>query len=202
MDTLIIDLIERGGYFGIFLLMALENIIPPVPSEVIMGIGGLLVERGAMDFWPLLLIGTAGTTAGNYWWYWLGDKLGYKRLRPLIDRWGRWLTVDWEHIEQAQRFFVRRGHWVIFFLRFSPFLRTIISLPAGLAHMPLGKFLAYTFAGSLIWNALLILGGQLLAAWLADSQDVIGWIIIAMVVLAVAAYVWRFFTWKPRAERD
>ena len=202
MDDLIIDLIEQGGYLGIFLLMALENIVPPVPSEVIMGIGGLLVQRGAMEFWPLLLIGTAGTTAGNYVWYWIGDKWGYERLRPLIDRWGRWLTMDWEHIAKAQAFFVSWGHWVVFALRFSPFLRTMISLPAGLAHMPLWKFLTFTFVGSLIWNAALILAGQWLARYLERSQGIIGWITVGLVVLAVAGYLWRVFTWVPRAERD
>lgn len=201
MDTLIIDLIERGGYLGIFLLMVLENVIPPVPSEVIMGVAGVLVQRGAMDFWPLLIIGTAGTVVGNYAWYWLGDSVGYRRLEPFVDRWGRWLTVDWEHIAKAQVFFAQRGHWVVFFLRFSPFLRTIISLPAGLAHMPKWKFLSFTFAGSLVWNAMLIKGGEWLGHWLADSQDLLAWIIIGMVVATLVGYVWRLLTWTPRAQR-
>lgn len=202
METLIIDLIARGGYFGIFWLMVLENVVPPVPSELIMGIGGVLVARGEMQFWPLLVVGTAGTTAGNYFWYWIGDVWGYRRLAPLIDRWGRWLTVEWEDIERARDFFVRYGHWVVFVLRFSPVLRTIISLPAGLTHMPLGKFLGYTFAGSLIWNALLIKGGEWLGGMLSESQEMLGWIIIGTVVLTVVGYLWRVFTWKPRAERD
>lgn len=201
MDTLIIDLIEQGGYFGIFILMVLENVIPPVPSEVIMGVGGLLVQRGSMEFWPLLLIGTAGTVVGNYAWFWLGDSVGYRRLEPFVDRWGRWLTIDWEHIAKAQLFFVRRGHWVVFFLRFSPFLRTIISLPAGLAHMPKWKFISFTFAGSLVWNALLIKGGEWLGHWLEDSQHIIGWIIIGMIVLTIVGYIWRLLTWTPRAQR-
>lgn len=201
MDDFIINLIEQGGYFGIFVLMVLENVFPPIPSEVIMGIGGLLVQRGVMEFWPLLLIGTAGTTLGNYTWYWLGDRYGFERLEPLIDRWGRWLTLDWQHIASAQLFFVRRGHWVVFFVRFSPFLRTIISLPAGLSHMPKLKFLAFTFAGSLIWNALLIKGGEWLGHYLEDSQDILGWGILGMVVLTVVAYLWRVFTFVPRAQR-
>ncbi len=201
MHTLIIDLIEQGGYFGIFLLMVLENVIPPVPSEVIMGVGGLLVQRGSMHFWPLLLIGTLGTVVGNYFWYWVGDSFGYQRMEPFVDRWGRWLTVDWEHIAKAQVFFHQRGHWVVFFLRFSPFLRTIISLPAGLAHMPRWKFLTFTFAGSLVWNALLIKGGEWLGHWLADSQHVLAWIIIGMVLATLIGYVWRLFTWVPRAGR-
>ena len=202
MDSLIIQTIDQGGYFGIFLLMVLENVVPPVPSEVIMGVGGLLVERGRMDFWPLLVVGTLGTTLGNWAWFWLGERWGYQRLQPVIDRWGRWLTLDWQHIVQAQLFFVKHGHWVVFALRFSPFLRTIISLPAGLAHMPRGKFLAFTFAGSLVWNALLIKGGQWLGRYFADSQHVLGWIMLAMLGAGVLAYAWRAFTWVPRASRD
>lgn len=202
MDSLIIDLIDRGGYLGIFLLMVLENVVPPVPSEVIMGIGGLLVQRGSMQFWPLLLAGTVGTVAGNYFWYWIGDRYGYRRLEPLVDRWGRWLTVDWHHIATAQLFFVRHGHWVVFFLRFSPFLRTIISLPAGLSHMGKARFLGFTFAGALVWNALLIKGGEWLGHYLADSQNVLSWIILGMLGLGLLGYLYRVLTWKPRAGRD
>lgn len=201
MDQLIINAIEQGGYIGIFLLMALENIIPPIPSEVIMGIGGLLVARGSMAFWPLLLIGTLGTVAGNYVWYWIGDKWGYERLEPFVERWGRWLTVDWEHIVQAQMFFIRKGHWVVFCLRFSPFLRTIISLPAGLAHMPKLKFLVFTFFGSLIWNALLIKGGQWLGHYLEDSQHILAWLIFGFIGLGAIGYIYRVITWTPRKTK-
>ena len=200
MHEFIIDTIARGGYWGIALVMALENIFPPVPSEVIMGIGGVLVARGAMEFWPLLIAGTLGSTAGNYAWFWIGDRWGYRRLRPFIARWGRWLTLDWEHIEQASRFFRNHGQWVVFFLRFSPFLRTIISLPAGLSHMNVWRFLIFTFAGSAIWNVLLILGGQWLATYLEESQDVIGWIILGFLGLGLVGYVWRLLTWKPRVR--
>ncbi|TIX50088.1 DedA family protein [Alteraurantiacibacter aquimixticola] len=202
MEQLIIEAIRQGGYVGIFLLMVLENVVPPVPSEVIMGIGGLLVERGEMQFWPLLLIGTAGTVVGNYFWYWIGDKWGFERLEPFIDRWGRWLTVDWEQLVRAQVFFARHGHWVIFFLRFSPFLRTIISLPAGLTHMPKVKFLFFTFAGSLIWNAGLIKGGEWLAGYLAESEHIIGWLIIGFVVLGAVGYLYRVLTWHPREPSE
>lgn len=202
MDQFIIDAIEQGGYIGIFFLMMLENIVPPVPSEVIMGVGGVLVSRGAMDFWPLLLVATVGTTAGNWFWYWIGDKWGFVRLEPFVDRWGRWLTVEWADLVRAQLFFVKHGHWVVFFLRFSPFLRTIISLPAGLCHMPKGKFLIFTFAGSLLWNALLIKGGEWLGHYLQDSQDTLAWIIIGFVGMAVIGYVYRVVTWQERPPRD
>lgn len=202
MHEFIIEAIARGGYWGIAVLMAIENVFPPIPSEVIMGIGGVLVARGSMEFWPLLAAGTVGSTLGNYVWYWIGDKWGYRRLEPFVARRGRWLTVEWEDIENATRFFQRHGQWVVLFLRFSPFLRTMISLPAGLAHMKAWKFLLFTFVGAGIWNVLLILGGTWLGRYLETSQDVLGWIVIGMVVLAVVAYLWRVLTWKPRIERQ
>ena len=202
MHEFIIEAIARGGYLGIALLMAIENVFPPIPSEVIMGIGGVLVARGQMEFWPLLAAGTVGCTAGNYFWFWIGDRWGYKRLAPFIEKHGRWLTLDWEHIEQASRFFRRHGQWVVFFLRFSPFLRTIISLPAGLSLMNKWRFLVFTFLGAGIWNVLSILGGELLASWLEESQDLMAWIIIGAIGLALAGYVWRVLTWKPRDRQD
>ena len=202
MDELIIEAIARGGYFGIFLLMALENVIPPIPSEVIMGLGGVLVARGEMDFWPLLIVGTIGSTVGNYVWFWLGYKWGKHRLEPFILRWGRWLTVEWQEIERARKFFRKHGRWVVFFLRFTPFLRTMISLPAGLAHMGRTSFLLFTLAGSGIWNALLIWGGSKLSGTIEEYEAAASWAIAAMIGLAVIWYVWRVFTWTPPSQRD
>ena len=201
MHEFIIEAIARGGYLGILFLMAIENVFPPIPSEVIMGIGGVLVSRGQMEFWPLLAVGTIGSTAGNWAWFWVGDKWGYQRLAPIVDRHGRWLTLEWEDIERAQRFFQRHGQWVVLFLRFSPFLRTMISLPAGLSHMKAWKFLLFTFIGAGIWNVLLIKGGEWLGQYLEQSQEVMGWIVLGGLGLAIGAYLWRVFTWKPRAER-
>jgi membrane protein DedA with SNARE-associated domain len=202
MHDFIIDAIARAGYLGIFLLMVLENVFPPVPSEVIMGLGGVLVARGEMDFWPLLVVGTLGTVAGNYAWYWLGDRWGYERTQPFFDRWGRWLTIDFEHMTAASRFFNRHGQWVVFFLRFSPFMRTLISLPAGLAHMNVWRFLVFTAAGSAVWNTLLIYGGTVLARYLKEYEAVMGWAVLGIIGLALAGYIWRVLTWKPRVRTD
>jgi membrane protein DedA with SNARE-associated domain len=196
MDELIIRIIEQGGYLGIFLLMIIENVIPPIPSEVIMGLGGVAVARGTMDFWPLMAAGTVGSTLGNYAWFLLGDKVGYRRLQPMVDRWGRWLTVEWRDIERASDFFRKHGQWAVLVLRCSPFLRTLISLPAGLAHMPHWRFLAFTFVGAAAWNALLVTGGKLLADWLAASA-VFEWIILGGLGLGALIYLWRILTWRP-----
>ena len=132
MADWIIHLIEQGGYWGIALLMFIENVFPPIPSELIMGAGGIAVARGTMTFWPLLIAGTIGSTLGNYAWFLLGDRWGYHRLEPFVARWGRWLTMRWSDVEDASAFFQRHGQWLVFLMRFSPFLRTMISLPAGL----------------------------------------------------------------------
>lgn len=195
---MIVRLVELGGYWGIFFLMIAENVFPPIPSELIMGLGGVFVARGSMSFWPLLAVGTAGTVVGNYVWYYLGDRLGYRRLRPVVERWGRWLTLEWDEVEKASRFFQRHGQWVVFVMRFSPFLRTIISLPAGLTHMPKGRFLLYTAAGSAIWNVVLISGGRFLGNRLDNAEKIIGWLTIASLVVLVCWYVWRVIHWKPK----
>ena len=164
-----------------------------------MGLGGVAVARGTMSFWPLLAVGTLGSTLGNYVWFLAGDKWGYRRLQPFVDRWGRWLTLEWHDIERATAFFQRHGQWIVFALRFSPFLRTIISLPAGLTHMSHWRFLAFTFAGAAVWNAALIKGGEFLAKTLGNAMIVMDAIVIGGLALALAGYVYRFLTWKPRS---
>jgi membrane protein DedA with SNARE-associated domain len=198
MTEWILDTIAAGGYLGIVLLMALENIFPPIPSELIMGMGGINVANGRMEFWPLLVAGTIGSTAGNYTWYMLGRHWGYQRLKPFIDRWGRWLTLEWQDVEAMNAFFRRHGHWVVFAVRFSPLFRTMISLPAGLAHMGRAKFLAYTLAGTTIWNILLIGAGYYLGANFDELERYTGPVAVASGALILLVYGWRVMTWKPR----
>ena len=147
------------------------------------------------------IAGTVGSTAGNYAWYWVGATWGKHRLEGFIDRRGRWLTLEWEDIEKARSFFQKHGPWVVFLLRFTPFLRTMISLPAGIAHMGRVRFLVYTTLGVAIWNLLLIEGGRRLSIWLAESQHILGYVILGFLALGVAGYLWRLATWKPRAQR-
>ena len=202
MHGFILGAIAAGGYFGIFVLMALENIFPPIPSEIIMGYGGVLVARGQMDFLPLWIIGTLGTVAGNYFWYWLGRRWGEDHLERFIARHGRWLTFEWEEFVGARERFRRNGEWIVFLLRFSPFLRTIISLPAGLAHMKLWRFLLFTFLGSLIWNGALIAGGGALSGLLDRYEGVASWAVGGFLAIGIAWYVYRLATWRPSQEAD
>lgn len=198
MNDWIVHLIEGGGYWGIAFLMVIENVFPPIPSEVIMGLGGIAVARGRMEFWPLMLAGTVGSTLGNYCWYLLGRSLGYQRLRPFVDRFGRWLTVEWEDIEAIVRFFRRHGQWVVFVVRFAPFMRTMISLPAGLTHMGHLRFLLFTFAGAAVWNAILSGAGYFLGRNFGEIEKYTGPVATATLLIVAVAYVWRVVTWKPR----
>lgn len=202
MNEFIIEAIRQGGLFGIFVLMALENVFPPVPSEVIMGFAGVLVARGQMDFLPILLVGTAGTVIGNCFWYWLGIRWTEGQVQRFVERRGRWLTMEWEDFKRAREVFRRHGDWIVFTLRFSPFLRTIISLPAGLARMKLWRFLLFTFLGSLVWNAALLFAGQLAAGLITEYEAVASWIVGGLLALALAWYLYRVATWKPRQSRS
>jgi membrane protein DedA with SNARE-associated domain len=199
MTAWILETIAAGGYWGIVFLMAIENIFPPIPSELIMGLGGVNVARGDMSFWPLLFAGTVGSTGGNYVWFLIGKRLGYERLKPIVDRWGRWLTLDWQDVERIIAFFQRHGHWVVFAVRFSPFFRSMISLPAGLAHMRHAKFLIYTAAGAAIWNILLISGGYYIGQnFHEELERYTGPAVIITVIGFVSAYLWRVIRWQPR----
>ncbi|HEU4959536.1 MAG TPA: DedA family protein [Sphingomonas sp.] len=198
MTQFILHLIESAGYWGVALLMALENIFPPIPSEVIMGFGGIAVAHGKMDFALLLAAGTAGSVAGNTAWYWLGRVLGLERLRPLVDRWGRWLTIDWRDLERLNAFFAAHGGKTVLVFRILPTFRTIISLPAGLTRMPLGKFLLMTAIGTAVWNTICIAFGYWLGLRFTTLEKFTGPVAVAIFAGVILLYFYRVATWKRR----
>ncbi|WP_343546840.1 DedA family protein [Sphingobium yanoikuyae] len=198
MTDWVLRLIDAGGYWGIFLLMILENVFPPIPSELIMGIGGIRVGQGRMAMEWLLLAGTLGTTIGNYFWYLVGHILGFGRLKPLVDRFGRWATLEWRDVEALDRPFGKYGQIVVFVFRFMPAFRTMISLPAGLFRMGHVRFLIWTAGGALVWNLVLAYAGFLLGQNFRDIDKYVGPVATACVVGAVLLYLWRLATWRPK----
>ncbi len=186
------------GYWGVFVLMFLENVIPPIPSEVIMSIGGIAAAHGKMNFAILVAVGTVGTVLGNLFWYEVGRRFGYLRLKPVVDKWGRWLTMDWESVEKLRGFFDRWGGLTVFIFRFMPIGRTMISLPAGLLHMKLWHFILYTAAGSAVWNIFLVGIGYWLGTNIEQIDSWIAPVVTGTCVLIVLLYLWRVLTWKPR----
>lgn len=202
MTDWVVRLIDAGGYWGIAFLMVLENVFPPIPSELIMGIGGIRVGQGKMEMIPLLIAGTIGTTIGNFFWYLIGFKLGFKRLKPLIDRYGRWLTLRWRDVEWLDRCFERHGEKIVFLFRFMPAFRTIVSLPAGLFRMGYLRFTLWTMGGALIWNIILVACGYYLGAHFDKIDEWLGPITNVCVGAIVVAYVWRLVRWTGEAGQQ
>lgn len=199
MFDLITGWLNDGGAWAIFGLMLLENIFPPIPSELIMPLAGFNAARGGTPLWLAMLAGGVGSTLGAWFWYGVGHAYGAARLHRLVARHGRWLTLTPSELTRAQGWFARHGGAAVFFGRFLPTIRTLISVPAGLAHMPTGRFLIYTAIGSFIWS-----GGLALAGYLLENgyEAVSAWIdpLSTVIVLGiVAAYVWRVIRWKPDA---
>lgn len=200
MTEFILDLIESWGYAGIFILMFIENVFPPIPSEVIMALGGVAVAQGRFDFWTLIAFAVAGTTLGNWVWYGVGRWVGYERLRPLIDRYGRWLTLDWDEVERLHAFFLKYGSGIVFFCRFLPIARTMISLPAGMVRMSQIKFLLWTAAGSTIWIIALAGAGSWFGRQFAEVDRFIGPVAVLAIGTLVLVYIYRVVTWKPKTQ--
>lgn len=202
MTAMILNLVESWGYVGIFILMFLENVFPPIPSEVIMGLGGVMVAKGRFDYWTLVAVAVAGTTLGNWVWYAIGRWVGYERLKPLVDRYGRWLTLDWDEVEKLHGWFVRYGSGIVFVCRFLPIARTMVSLPAGMVRMNQVKFLIWTAAGSAIWIAALAGAGSWFGKQFAEVDRFIGPLALLAIGSLILLYIYRVVTWKPRTPRN
>ena len=202
MTEFILNLIHSWGYLGIAILMFLENVFPPIPSEVIMSVSGVMVAQGRFDFWTLVAVAVAGTTLGNWVWYWIGRWFGYARLKPLIDRYGRWLTLDWDEVEKLHDWFLRFGSGIVFVFRFVPIARTMVSLPAGMVRMSQVKFLIWTAAGSTIWISAIAGAGNWFGGQFAQVDRFIGPVVVLAIGSIVVLYIYRVITWKPKVPSD
>lgn len=148
------------GYGVIALVMLLENVFPPIPSEVVMPYGGYLVYQGRLELIPTVLAGLLGTVLGAWFWYGVGRLINEEKLAHWLGRHGKWLGIQPDDLDRSRRWFNRHGAAVVFWGRVIPGVRTLVSVPAGIEMMPQGPFLAWTTAGSLIWTLLLTLAGQ------------------------------------------
>lgn len=192
-----IESIVRGmGYAGIALMMLLETVFPPVPSEVVMPLAGLEAQQGAVTIWGAVLAGTAGAMTGNVFWYWLARTIGLERLEPLVRRYGRFFTVKWREVERADRFFDRHNRLFVCIGRMVPTIRSVVSIPAGLFEMRWRSFLVWSSLGTLVWTALLAGAGYALG----ENYDAVGRYLEpgANVILVglVVIYLYRVATWK------
>jgi membrane protein DedA with SNARE-associated domain len=197
MDDWIIRLVDQGGYWGVALLMFLETVFPPVPSEVIMTVAGVSASRGNMALAGVVGAGTAGAMLGNYLWFWLAIKFGSDRLHRFADRYGRWLTLNWKEIERGQELFRKHGSIIILVARMLPTLRSLISIPAGIFGMSHRRFLVYSTIGTAGWSAALAGAGYALGSQFEDVEKILGPLSTAVIVLIVLGYIWRLIRWKP-----
>lgn len=179
------------GYAGLVWLTFLENVLLPIPSELILPLAGYLVAQGRMTLVGAVLAGTAGSMLGALLLYGLGRRYGEERLKRFAERHGRWLTLTPRDIDRVSRWFARHGSWAVFVCRLIPGLRSLISIPAGIHRMSLTKFLIASVLGTLLWTGLLVWLGQLLG----ENFEQIGHYIdpVTKVVLGglLVIYVWR-----------
>jgi membrane protein DedA with SNARE-associated domain len=188
------NFIETAGYAGLALLTLLENVFPPIPSELIMPLAGFSAAEGKLNFWGAVAAGSAGSLAGAYAWYYLARRISESTLRDWIERRGHWLGIAVEDLDRSMRWFEMHGRWVVFAGRLVPGLRTLISVPAGLACMPAGPFLAYSGAGTLLWTGALTWAGHALGSEYEQVGRYIGpisWIVIGGILLSLIVHIFK-----------
>jgi membrane protein DedA with SNARE-associated domain len=191
--------VRQAGYVGVFLLMLAENVVPPIPSELIMPLAGFAAARGHLSIPLVVLAGTAGSLLGALFWYVLGRRLGLERLKRLAARHGRWLTLSPDDVARADDWFGRHGGKAVFLGRLVPTVRTLISVPAGINGMPLPSFLAWSALGTLMWTALLAGAGFLLQSQYELVADYLNPASTVLIALIVAWYLYRVATFRGGA---
>lgn len=189
MQEIIIEIMEKFGYLGITLLIALENIFPPIPSEVILTFGGFMTTKSTLTIPGVIFFSTIGAVLGAIILYLVGRILKKERLMKLASgKVGKVLRFKPEDIEKADEWFDKKGTKTVFFCRFIPIIRSLISIPAGINGMKMTKFLLYTTLGTLIWNSVLTILGSILGEnWtkIVEIIDVYGKIVLVAIVITI-----------------
>lgn len=197
----ILGVMESGGYIGIFLLMVLENIFPPIPSEVVIPLAGFAAARGDLNIIGVTIATTLGGLVGCIPWYLLGRVYGIRRLRSLSKKYGRILTISPDDVDDAQTWFNRHGHLAVLFGRLMPTVRSLISVPAGIARMRFSTFVLYSLLGTLAWNIMLLFSGYVLESQYEKIAVYVDFFSNAIIVSFISIYVYRVVTYKTREKR-
>jgi membrane protein DedA with SNARE-associated domain len=194
----ITGLVEQTGYLGIALLMLAENVFPPIPSELIMPMAGFTAARGKLSMVGVVVAGTAGSLAGALLWYYIGRWIGLERLKRWAAKHGRWLTISPEALDEAAAWFNRHCGKAVLVGRLIPAVRTLISVPAGVAGMALMRFLTYSALGTALWTALLATAGYLLEDQYQKVGDYLNPVSNVILGLIVLGYLYRVITFRRR----
>ncbi len=198
MEEFIVSFMNQYGYFGIFFLIFVENVFPPIPSEVVLLFGGFMTTYSKLNVSFMILFSTLGSVFGAIVLYYVGKLLNKERLKKFVSgRVGTILRLNDSDIEKADSWFDRKGNKTVFFCRFIPVVRSLISIPAGMSEMAIGKFLIYTISGSAIWNTILLVIGNRLGKKWKDFLNIIDQyshiIFIVFILLFIAFVIYFYF---------
>jgi membrane protein DedA with SNARE-associated domain len=200
MAAWVISLMSSLGYWGIALLMFLENLFPPIPSELIMPLAGFTVAQGKMNFGVAVFAGTVGTMVGTYVWYYLGRMVNYQKLQAWTTRYGKWIRVTAQDIDRVNDWSNKYGSKAVFFGRMVPGIRTLISLPAGINNMPFTTFTIYSTIGTAIWTVALTTAGFFLGENYTSIERYIA-PISKLVVFGILGLIAYFIFKKVRSSQ-
>lgn len=198
MEMLIQEFMSRFGNLGVFLLIFIENIFPPIPSELILTFGGFMTATTTMTVLSVVLFATLGSIIGALLLYMIGHFLGSEHIKPLLDRYGRIIHLSYEDVTKALKWYSRYEGKTVFFCRMIPLIRSLISIPAGMASMNLSAFILLTALGSLIWNSVLVYGGAMLGehyTLILDIMDTYSWItyttLFIIILIMIVNFIWK-----------
>lgn len=195
MENWIINIMEQFGYFGIFLLIMVENLFPPIPSEVILTFGGYMTTHTNLTVTGVVMTSTIGSVVGAIILYGIGLLIDINRIEKIVDKWGRLLRLTKKDVHKANDWFAKYGVWTVFFCRFIPLIRSLISLPAGMAKMNFGVFLLLTTLGTFIWNAVLVnIGAAVGGSWetIVGYMDIYANVVYIGLVLLLIVFIVLF----------
>lgn len=202
MQEFVIQIIEQWGYIGVAMLIAIENIFPPIPSEVILAFGGFMTTQTTLNAIGVIIAATIGSTVGAIVLYLIGRILNKERLEKIVSgKIGKVLRLKAGDIEKADKWFDTKGQKTVFICRFIPIVRSLISIPAGMSEMNFLKFLIYTVLGSTIWNTVLVLlGKQLGDSWerVVEIFNNFSHIILVVLILLVILGIYWFYRNKKK----
>lgn len=205
MEQFVISIMNQYGYFGIFFLIFVENIFPPIPSEVVLLFGGFMTTYSKLSVTFMVLFSTLGSVAGAIVLYYIGKILNKDRLKKIVaGKIGKVLRLKVNDIEKAVCWFDTKGNKTIFFCRFIPVVRSLISIPAGMSEMSMSKFLLYTFAGSSIWNTvLLIIGNRVGNNWkdILYIMNQYSHIVLILLILALIIFLFYFCSFRSKKKK-
>lgn len=196
MENWIVEIMNTYGYIGILFLIAFENIFPPIPSEVILTFGGFMTTTSSMTVIGVIIFSTIGSVVGAIVLYEIGNLIDVNRLEKIINRWGHILRLTSKDVRKANAWFQKFGGWAVFLGRLVPLVRSLISIPAGIAHMNFGVFLLFTTVGSLIWNSILVSVGaavgtswSTIAGYLDTYSNITLLVLVAIFLLCILLFI-------------